>query len=244
MRVLVCVHGACLHAAGYSDKWWAAIGPWTEGVYGEGRLGIERIEVLWSDLISPNGQPGPWAGCMAAFFQYLDDMPTRLAIIGRFVDTVQPLLDEGYEVDLIAHSEGTIVSYEGLRQIARSEAAPGGHVANYFTLGAALGFQYGPLSTDNVRNRLLPENADGELPIDVEDWWNLVTVGDPFGAQLAPAYAVTQDFINLPAPGCGLTEWDCAHEAYFNPTNLAITRDIIGAKITGITSEQPRATGG
>ena len=50
-RYLVYVHGICQHEAGYSDPWWQALHPFTLA-YGPGRLGEQRREVLWSDLVN------------------------------------------------------------------------------------------------------------------------------------------------------------------------------------------------
>jgi hypothetical protein len=52
-RCVVYVHGICWHDAGYSDPWWAAMGPYVPGLQ-PGTLGQTRREVLWSDLVRPS----------------------------------------------------------------------------------------------------------------------------------------------------------------------------------------------
>lgn len=228
MRVLVYVHGACIHEPGFSDSWWQLLKPYTN-VYGQGVLGQDRYEVCWSDLITHGlVHHGPWAYCFADFFQYLNDLDKRLEILERFTSVVQPLVDQDNQVDIISHSEGTIIAYEGLREMIPRYT---GYIGNLFTLGSALGFQYGLLPGDNVRNRLMPANQDGRKPYNVAYWWNLVATGDPVGTVLAPAYEVTEDFVNLEAVGCDNCDLLCAHGSYFDPSNIAVQRDIIADKI-------------
>lgn len=43
-KIIVYLHGICLHEAGYSDPWWAALSPHL----GEG---YDRAEVVWSDCV-------------------------------------------------------------------------------------------------------------------------------------------------------------------------------------------------
>lgn len=215
-----------MHEPGYSDRWFAAIQPWTNA-YGDGELGVTRFEVLWSDLLNRGG-PSTLIGCIQDFFAYLSDLKVRMAIIARFTQVVRPLIAAGHMIDLLLHSEGTIVGYEGSRQF---DNYVGKQILNMFTLGAALCFQYGPFGSDNVRNRLLMANDNGAKPKLVEHWYNLNAAGDPFGGPLVPAYGCDVDYINLPAPGCGLGQWDCAHQSYFDPANLAVCRDILAAKI-------------
>lgn len=227
-RVLVCCHGACLHEPGYSDRWWAAIAPHTD-VYGAGELGVTRFEVQWSDLLNRVGQ-SRLIGCVEDFLDYLYTLPTRMAILKRFTDVVRPLLAAGDTVDCLVHSMGTVVGYEGLRCFDALTLP--GRVLNLITMGAALCYQWDPLDPNTaVRDHLLVANQDGARPKVASRWWNLNATGDPFGGPLLPAYNATQDFTNLPAPGCQPGQWDCSHNAYFNPANVAITRDIIAAKL-------------
>jgi hypothetical protein len=210
---------------------WTAISPWTKA-YGDGTLYDSRIEITWEDLID-HAPAKRLPFCIEDFFQYLDDLTVRMRILQRIVGALKGIFLLKRPVDIVAHSEGTIVAYEALRTFdaGRDANQASGPVTNFFTMGAALGFQYGPLLSQNVRNRLLMANEDGTKPTIAQNWWNLCATGDPFGSALMPAYAVTQDFVNLPAPGCGPTQWDCSHNAYFDSSNLPICRDIIAAKI-------------
>jgi hypothetical protein len=51
-RRLVYVHGICPHSQGFSDPWWAALEPYVGNTFGPGALGGNRLEVLWSDVVS------------------------------------------------------------------------------------------------------------------------------------------------------------------------------------------------
>src|SRR4051812_48359666 len=53
-RHIVYVHGICRHLPGYSDPWWAAMKPHVAGIPDE-----NRHEVLWSDVVTPEGRPPP-----------------------------------------------------------------------------------------------------------------------------------------------------------------------------------------
>jgi hypothetical protein len=51
---LVYVHGICRHDRGYSDPWWRAMRPHLSSHW-RTRLEANRHEVLWSDLVTPEG---------------------------------------------------------------------------------------------------------------------------------------------------------------------------------------------
>lgn len=53
-RHLVYVHGICKHVAGYSDPMWLALHDYETTAFGLGILGQTRLEVLWSDVITPD----------------------------------------------------------------------------------------------------------------------------------------------------------------------------------------------
>jgi metacaspase-1 len=227
-QVVVYCHGACQHFAGYSDAMFAALLPYTDA-FGAGQLGVTRFEVLWSDLLNPGG-PSKLAGCIQDFLDYLYELPTRMAIIQRVKDVIRPLLIAGNLLTVIAHSEGTVATYEALR--ALDLLAFPGRVVNFITLGAALCYAWDPAFPEtNVRDYLLLINRDGAKPAIVSHWWNLNAAGDPFGGPLAPAYGVDMDWIRLPAVGCPHNAPLCAHGSYFHMDNTAVNRDIIAAKI-------------
>lgn len=215
---------------GYSDSWWAALKPYTQA-YGEGVIQSSRYEVLWSDILNWSGESEVLA-IFRDFMGYLYNEATRLQVLKRFADTVQPLLLAGHTVDVIAHSEGTIVAYEGLRMIP-----PGlGNVLNFFTLGTALGYAWNPLVPEsNVRDHLLAGNASGDRPAVVKNWWNVFASGDPFASPLEPAYRVTEDFGPVDPTGCAGWKPLCCHGSYFNPSNVAVQRDILAARINAAT---------
>ena len=137
----------------------------------------------------------PGLNCIDDFSVYLIDDDTRQRIIDRFLDVVGPQLRSGRELDIIAHSWGTVVAYEGLRQLD-AEAQIGRQIRNFFTVGAAL-------SIAPVKLRLRSANRDGKKPKAVRRWVNLDAHGDIIGGPLkGRPYAVDFDFLNLSPVGC------------------------------------------
>jgi hypothetical protein len=170
----------------------------------------------------------PGLECVEDFTVYLVNDDVRTQIIGQFTGVVQPLLQAGTVVDIISHSWGTVVAYEGLRLLEdQGQTAPGVH--NWFTVGAAL-------SIAPVKSRLRPANRDGRRPALVSHWANLNAHGDVVGGPLkGRPYQVDDDFPNLDAVGCrdflGLVSPVCAHGSYFVKDNVAVNRDIFAAFI-------------
>ncbi len=287
-RRLIYVHGICRHPAGFSDPWWSSLHPFVPSNFGDGTLGVTRLEVLWSDVVDqasaalaavglaaalPAGAAGPeqarqrafaeiaealrdradqqllgatmrsaalaaaplgaadtsgliaipGLNCVEDFSIYLVDDGVRQQILDRFIDVLKPELLAGHELDIVAHSWGTVVAYEGLRQLQDEGLAPP-VVRNLFTVGAALSI--GP-----VKLRLRTANQDGRKPASVRRWVNLNAHGDIVGGPLkGRPYAVDLDFLNLDATGCGsflgLVSPACAHGSYFVSGNSAVNRDI------------------
>ena len=145
-----------------------------------------------------------------------------------FVAVVGPQISNGVQIDIISHSWGTVVAYEGLRQLAASGlAAP--LIRTFFTVGAALSI--GP-----VKSRLLAANQDGQKPANVIQWINLDARGDLVGGLLkGRPFAVDTDYVNLDPVGCDsfLTFISpiCAHASYFVNANVAVNRDIFARYI-------------
>jgi metacaspase-1 len=161
----------------------------------------------------------PGINCVDDFTSYMFDSAIRSAIIARFTGVVQPLLAGGAELDVISHSWGTVVAYEGLRAL-EDAGVPQMRARNFFTVGAAL-------SIFLVKLRLLPGNRDGHRPALVKRWINLNATGDPVGGGLqGKPYQVDAEFLNLPNLGCGIFDAGCAHGSYFQPANVAVNRDI------------------
>jgi hypothetical protein len=179
--------------------------------------------------------PVPRGGALAFddFLVYMLDDGMRRRILQRFTDVVGPLLAAGRRIDVISHSWGTVVAYEGLRELGR-RGAPGGRVANWFTLGSALSI--GP-----VQARLRPENrppAGGRAPCPalVDAWINLDAQGDLVGGPLGSRFAVTAESLELRPVTCPRQWWGgyeltCAHGSYFEKANLAVNRDILARHI-------------
>ena len=172
------------------------------------------------------------------FLVYMLDDGMRRRILERFTRVVGPLLAAGTRIDLISHSWGTVVAYEGLRELERRGLS--GRVANWFTAGSAL-------SIAPVQGRLRPENrpANGRrapYPALVDAWINLDAKGDPVGGPLVGRFPVTREYLELDPTTCARQFWGgyeigCAHGSYFQVPNLRVNRDIFAGHILGTARE-------
>jgi metacaspase-1 len=159
----------------------------------------------------------PGFGCVDDFSWYMFNADIRAQVIAEFTETVQRLLDNGDHIDVISHSWGTVVAYEGLREL---EAVNSGRINNFFTVGAAL-------SIFLVKSRLREENRDGRKPANVRKWINLDAHGDPVGGQLRNnPFEVDHEYLDLDNLGCGWLSPSCAHSSYFDVENETVNRDI------------------
>jgi metacaspase-1 len=165
----------------------------------------------------------PGLNCLDDFTVYMVSDSVRAAVLQRFTSVVKPLLDSGAELDIVSHSWGTVVAYEGLRELAGGGMTQQ-RVRNFITVGSALSI--GP-----VKRRLRPENRDGRRPAMVRRWINLNAQGDVVGGPLQNRpYQVDHDFPSVEPFGCGgflgLVSPTCAHSSYFVAGNTAVNRDI------------------
>ena len=160
------------------------------------------------------------------FLIYMLDNRVRQQIIDRFTKVVKPLLENGSQLDIISHSWGTVVAYEGLRELENLSFP--GRVANLFTVGSAL-------SISPVRDRLRAENKDGNSPANVEEWINLDAKGDLVGGMLGDRFDVTREYLDLEPTECssflGIYNLSCAHSSYFSQSNTTVNREIFAKHI-------------
>jgi len=185
---------------------------------------LQAHDLLARDRSAALGLHIPGLDCVDDFAVYMFDESVRTQIIGRFTDVVRPLLEDGDELDIISHSWGTVVAYEGLRQL-EDDGLTAPQIRNFFTVGAAL-------SIFLVKLRLRPSNRDGHRPAPVRRWVNLDANGDPVGGRLqGQPYQVDAEFLNLDNLGCGRFDAVCAHGSYFKSDNVAVNRDIFAAFI-------------
>lgn len=159
------------------------------------------------------------------FIIYMTNATVRQQIIDRFTSVVRPLLAAGHTLNIICHSWGTVVTYEGLRELEGEGSLPG-RVANLFTVGAAL-------SMPPVRGSLRAANRDGRRPAMVDRWVNLDAQGDIVGGTLADMFDVDVEKLELEPTGCqrnlgglGWYNLGCAHGSYFRAANVTVNRQI------------------
>jgi hypothetical protein len=160
--------------------------------------------------------------CPDDFVKYMTRAHIRGQILDEFDKTVEPLLRDGAEVEIISHSWGTVVAYEALRRM-EGRPVPPGRVHNLFMAGSALSI--GPVKK-NLRERF----PGGAKPPLVRRWVNLDAAFDAVGGRLKGVpYAVDVEFLDLPPVGCSLLSLPvCAHGSYFNSGNIAVNQDIFG----------------
>jgi len=167
----------------------------------------------------------PGLNCVDDFVKYLLNDSIRDEVIDAFLSVVEPILRQGSALDIISHSWGTVVAYEGLRRLENSGLR--GRVGTLFTVGSALSI--GP-----VKRRLLWK--DGARPGQVDQWVNLDARGDIVGGALDPdGFAVDVEYLGLHPTGCtsflGLVSPACAHSSYFRNDNRSVNGGVFARQI-------------
>ena len=198
----------------------------TEGFEDAGTPTAAR-DLLTRDLTATRGLSIPGLNCIDDFTVYMFDDSIRAQVLARFTAVVRPLLESGTEIDILSHSWGTIVAYEGLRELE-----DGGFttplVRNFFTAGSAL-------SIFPVKARLRPANKDGRKPAMARRWVNIDAHGDPVGGPLqGRPFQVDEENLDLPNLGCSFFDPTCAHGSYFQAANVAVNRDIFARNINAV----------
>lgn len=161
------------------------------------------------------------------FTLYMVNPFVRAQILDQFKMVVQPHLASGDTLHIISHSWGTVVAYEGLRQLEANMSS--GSVRNFFTVGSAL-------SISPVQSNLFRRFPGGARPNMVENWINLDSQWDFVGGVLTSAFDVNlPEHLELDPVGCssflGLVSPICAHGSYFDPDNQVTNRDIFADRI-------------
>lgn len=158
------------------------------------------------------------------FSRYMTHDETRRAVLQEFDDVVRPLLMQGATINLLTHSWGTVVSYEGLRRM--DEASYPGRVAHHFVVGSAL-------SIGVVQANLFGRVSGGRRPAHVDRMINVNAKGDLVGGSIDDEFDVDREFSGLPPYGCRTipfvgAAWNpaCAHGSYFTDGNAEVQRDI------------------
>lgn len=181
-------------------------------------LGAESLQ-----RVDPEGilDAIPGAKCVDDFVSYMLIPRVRTETLRRFTAVVTPLLRKpNAQVEVISHSWGTVVAYEGL--LLLEQAQHPGRVHNLFTVGSAL-------SIDTVRAGLQPAFA-GRKPRMVDSWRNLNARYDIVGGYIPGE--VDSQRLGLRPVGCSwLPNPSCSHGSYFEPANLVVNRDIFGQAI-------------
>ena len=191
-------------------------------------VGLRTTEPWAAEITGPIprelfGIPG--ADCVDDFAKYLSNERIRSNVLNEFIGVVRPMLARGESIEVISHSWGAVVAFEALHQLD-AEGLPG-RVHTWFTVGAALAISF-------VADRLRP--GDGRKPSVVERWINLDSRGDIVGGSLqVVGMQVDSEYLSLVPVGCRtigpFVAPACAHSSYFDPSNLAVSRDIFARMI-------------
>ncbi|MBD2616342.1 caspase family protein [Nostoc punctiforme FACHB-252] len=168
------------------------------------------------------------------FLTYMLDSNIRQQIIDRFTKVVEPLLRSNNQIDIVAHSWGTVVAYEGLCELEKNTSLPG-RVKNFFTVGSAL-------SILPVRAHLRNANKNGHCPANVERWINLDAKGDLVGGMLSDKFDITHESLELEPTSCPKEFFgyslSCAHSSYFHESNITVNRNIFAKFMTSEESDR------
>lgn len=173
------------------------------------------------------GGLGEAVGCANDFVLYMTVSSIRERILSRFDEVVRPLLEAGAEIEIISHSWGTVIAYEGLRRFeSLPSSALTGKVHNLFTVGSALSI--GP-----VKSNLAGRISGGARPRGVDRWVNIDAQFDVVGGHIQGVpFAVDVERLRLPPVDCPFPVTPtCAHGSYFKMGNLQVNRDIFGRYI-------------
>lgn len=149
------------------------------------------------------------------FVEYLASRRIRNAVKGKLKDKLRLLVGGGYAISVIAHSWGTVVTYESL--IDLEVELPAFQLADLFTLGSPLW----------MVQQLLNDRS-GRKPRNTGKWVNIHAQGDVIGSWLTPGFRVDKDF-SVP----DFHNSNDPHGSYFLPGNAAVQRDIVEVTIVG-----------
>lgn len=150
-------------------------------------------------------QPDAYIG---DFAKYLVSRNVRTAVKEKVKEQLRPLAGSNTPISIIAHSWGTVVSYDSLLDL--QVELPNLKVVNLFTLGSPLWA---------VRSFL--DDRSGRKPGQLTNWVNIHARGDLVGSWLQPAFKDDKDF---EVPSFGNVG---AHSSYFVANNEAVQRDIV-----------------
>lgn len=99
---------------------------------------------------------------------------TREVLKDELKDALLPL--EGNNIMLIAHSMGSIIAYDVLREIG--QATPNYKIAEFVTIGSPLGLPHVKINVDKLHNRP-EEDTSVRTPTIVKRWKNYADRKDP-----------------------------------------------------------------
>ena len=165
------------------------------------------------------------------FARYMTNEDEREQILNIFHLRVQPLLETGEKINIICHSWGSVVAWEGLRRL--DSLSLSGKVENLFLVGSALSI--GPVQ-DNLFGRI----TDGRRPDSVSRIYNLDASGDIVGGRISNQFSVDSEFLELDPVGCRKIPFTniainpgCAHGSYFNSDNHQTNKEIFAQMLNG-----------
>jgi len=147
---------------------------------------------------------------------FIADSRKRCAVDARLTSALEAAQREGRPVILVAHSLGSVVTYDAL-----STATNGPPVERLVTVGAIVG-------APGIRQLLLGGPGDDTLrvPSSVKSWVNIRRPGDPFAAPLSGSIIASRE---------GRAVRDILTDAP-DPTDVGEAHDVIGYLRDGATA--------
>jgi hypothetical protein len=148
------------------------------------------------------------------FVYYLVDRNIRTAVKEKVKAQLRSLAGRGHAISIIAHSWGTVVSYESLIDLEKE--LPNFKLANLFTLGSPLWLVHHLL-----------DDTSGRKPHNTSKWVNIHARGDAIGSWLKPGFQVDADIMVS-----NFKNSNNPHMSYFLEGNTEVQHEIVARDIS------------
>ncbi len=220
--VYVAVHGISSHPAGYSKRWFDALSPHLTQP-------MERMEVLWSDIVNKRNLPlaeiQGEAELREAIAQELERRTEEIrertegraanvqerAIIDDFLrymlhpptrEKILRRFDNILRPLLQTNRNVHIISHSWGAVVAYEGLRRLEEVDGLTGMVETFFTVGAPLSISAVRTNLFSRVDDGSRPDFVEKWFNLDAVGDIVGGRLLEHFDISREYLKLSPYGC------------------------------------------
>ncbi len=154
-------------------------------------------------------------------YEYYKDHGKRTELRNRLKHTIQSNMDR--RIMLVAHSMGSIVAYDALRELGREN--PHLSIAHFVTIGS-------PLGLPHVKCKIIEENSLIRTPSIVKKWTNMADRRDPVAVDIylkddyetnVAGVKVTDDLV--------MNDWEGIHHKSYGYLRTPEFTDIVRAFI-------------